>query len=496
MKLDVAKIRNYSIATLFAIACALPYAAEAKTLYVNGVTGNDSTTYANNGAGTPWRTIGRAAWGSASYTSPNASQAAQAGDTVLIADGIYWEGGNPTGGRYSVALNPANSGTSGNPIIFRGTGLVYIRLNNGIRGPMIGCESRNYITWDNLQINDYYGGSTSDTGPVVFFSSQHCQLINSDVQGHAGSFYYGYATFSNNYNAIRYDSSNFVVIRNNRIHRVWGAGTSVAAAGQNDAGIMSYDSNDGLVEHNEIYDVGQGIFTKGFHAGSSQDRNIIRYNYVHDAFSGIRVIGANDTQVYQNIVTRTSVAGLWAGFFASTRTRFVNNTLYGNTYGILAQGVDLADVQFHNNLITASTTCGAGSFDVANPSLQQVTFSRNLYFNNANSLGWNMDGTRNLISFSAWQSTYRQDINGLNGSNPIFVDATNSNFRLQPGSPALTLGSDVLDLNNNGSTTDTIPAGAYITGTEVIGLLSGPAVVDNTAPNAPANVTVTIRAAP
>jgi hypothetical protein len=64
------------------------------------------------------------------------------------------------------------------------------------------------------------------------------------------------------------------------------------------------------------------------------------------------------------------------------------------------------------------------------------------------------------------------EANGLN-SDPMFVDAANRNFRLQPSSPARNVGVDVLDLNGNGSTTDVIPAGAYITGTEIIGAVTG-----------------------
>ena len=60
-----------------------PFCAEAKTLYVAQTTGNDSVTYAENSSARPWATLGRAAWGSTNRSSPNASQAAQAGDTVL-----------------------------------------------------------------------------------------------------------------------------------------------------------------------------------------------------------------------------------------------------------------------------------------------------------------------------------------------------------------------------------------------------------------------------
>lgn len=192
-RLSRSRIINYSLAFLFTLTCAFPLSADAKTLYVDGTSGNDATTYASNDINNKWRTIGRAAWGSTTYASPNTSQAAQAGDTVLITAGIYWENGSPTGTRYTVALNPANSGTSGNPITFRGVGDVYIRLNNGIRGPMIGCaSSRNYIIWDHFIIDDTYGGSMPDTGPVVFVGSTGCQLINSDVLGHNGSYYWGY----------------------------------------------------------------------------------------------------------------------------------------------------------------------------------------------------------------------------------------------------------------------------------------------------------------
>lgn len=51
--------------TLFAMS------VEAKDLYVDGSSGSDSTTYANNNANNPWRTIGKAAWGSTNRNGPN-----------------------------------------------------------------------------------------------------------------------------------------------------------------------------------------------------------------------------------------------------------------------------------------------------------------------------------------------------------------------------------------------------------------------------------------
>src|SRR5215212_8547489 len=80
------------IKTLAGICAALliSVTAEAATKCVNVATGDDSTTYIqNNGTTSCWQTIGRAAWGSSNRNSPIPGEAVAAGDTVLIAPGIY-----------------------------------------------------------------------------------------------------------------------------------------------------------------------------------------------------------------------------------------------------------------------------------------------------------------------------------------------------------------------------------------------------------------------
>jgi len=474
-------IKKYMAVPLLVLiyTCVLPLGADAKTLYVHSTNGNDSTSYTDNNENNPWRTISRAAWGSTSFASPNSGQAARAGDIVLISEGIYWESGPSNGNRFTVALNPVNNGTSGNPIIFRGIGLVHIRLQAGIRGGMIGCNGRNYIIWDNFQVDDYYGGSTSDTGPVVFTGNcQHCQIINSDIKGHPGSYYHGYATFGGNYRGISLEPAHNTVIRNNRIHQFTG--------GQNEAGVMAYDSNDNIVEHNEIYNNGQAIFIKGVHPGSTQARNLIRKNIIRNNNSGIRVLLAEDTIVSQNVVINNSGSGLWAGFFGSTRSRFINNTLYGNHVGISVQGADLVDVHFKNNIVVG-TNDAIFDWQATNPSQQSTTFNRNLYHNHARFAYYESGGT---FSFASWQSAYGKDVDSLNNRDPLFVTA-GSNFKLQSGSPALTLGRVAESIGGNNDSM--IPAGAYITGNEVIGPLSGSppsGSSDSTPPSSPVNLRI------
>lgn len=463
-------IARVLLAALFLFAGA----AHGKNLYVNNSgtpACSDATTYANNDAANPWCTIGRAAWGSTSYASPSTSQAAAAGDVVLITAGTYWENGDSNGGRFTVSLKPANNGSAGNLITFRGVGLVYVRMNNGFRGGMIGCPSgSSYIVWDNLQIDDYYGGSTSDTGPVVFFSSSYCQVINSNIKGHPGSYYHGYATFTGNYRGITLEYADNTTIRNNVIWQFTG--------GQNEGGILTYDSNDNIIENNTIYGNGCGIFIKGIHT-STQARNIIRKNLVYDSGDcNIRVLGASDTKIYQNVVKNSdgSATGLWAGFADSTRSQFVNNTVYNVSRGMVAQGTDLVDVVFQNNIVVNSGTAALYDWSVSSPTQQDVVWNRNVYYNNATSYIWVSEGGSSL-TFAGMQAIGLE----TNGStaNPEFVDAANGDFRLGANSAARTVGVDVLDLDGDGNTSETIPAGAYVTGNETIGagtlLLPGPA---------------------
>jgi len=452
-------MKIYAILLFFLLRAGIvPLGVEAKTLYVNGATGNDAASYANNSEDSPWRTIGRAAWGSTNYKAPNGSQAAQAGDVVLVAAGTYWEGGDPDGGRFTVSLNPVNSGSSGNPITFRGEGTVYIRLLASYRGAMIGCASRDHIIWDHFIIDDYYGGSKEDTGPVVFYLSQHCEIVNSEIIAHRGSYHHGYPVFDANYRGISLEPAYFTVIRNNRIHGFTGAS----------AGIMAYDTDDSLIEHNEVYNSKICIYLKGMHTGRTMARNVIRLNYVHDCNRGIQTESAQDTLIVQNLVVNSAQSGLYAGALGGpTRSRFINNTVYGSGEGSVSMvATYLKDVEFLNNIFV-NAPAAYSSWNVDNPGLHSFSADRNLYYNHAR----HADYTGARVSFSQMQRTYGKDANSIEGSDPLFIDAAAGNFRLQNGSPARTAGRDILDLNRNGSTLDAVPAGAYVAGTEVVGLL-------------------------
>ncbi|MCL4205145.1 MAG: right-handed parallel beta-helix repeat-containing protein [Pirellulaceae bacterium] len=455
-------VRACAVCAMVLAGLLLAGTSGAKTLYV-ATDGDDAVAYGDNSRTRPWRTIGRAAWGSTERAAPVPREAAQAGDTVLVSAGIYWENGDREGGRFTVSLNPVNNGTAGNPITFRGEGLVYIRMNAGYRGGMIGSQGRDYIVWDHFQIEDYYGGSTSDTGPVVFNGSNHCQLLNCDVQGHPGSYYHGYATFGGNYRGISLEPANHTLIKNNRIHGFTG--------GQNEAGIMAYDSNHNIIENNEIYKNGQGVFIKGVRAdwGFTQENNVIRYNLFRDG-NGVRVLGSKNAKVYQNVFVNSH---LWVGWSTSENTMIVNNTFDGsrpNDAQFTPQGNELLGVGVYNNIFADGHKV-VYTWSGANPGQQGIRFDRNLYA--GYTLFAELEDSFGQQTFEQWRARFKLDLNSLDDVDPRFVDAVNGDYRLQPDSPARTLGRDVLNLTGRG-TDAVIPAGAYITGEEVIGVAGKP----------------------
>ena len=102
----------------------------------------------------------------------------------------------------------------------------------------------------------------------------------------------------------------------------------------------------------------------------------------------------------------------------------------------------------------------------ANPGKQDIRFDRNLYA--GYTLFADLEDSVGRQTFAQWKSRFKLDSNSLDGVDPRFVDAVNGDFRLQPESPARTLARDVLNLTGQG-TDAVIPAGAYISGEEVIG---------------------------
>jgi hypothetical protein len=457
----------------------------AKTLYVNNSGSpscSDSTSYANNSASTPWCSVGRAAWGNASKTSANASQAAQAGDMVLVTAGTYSTSGPNS--RFNPAYNPVNSGSSGNPITFEAVGTVKLTLSSSV-GPTIGAYGKDYIVWKGFTINEANAISTSDTGPVVFWSSHNSQVLNCIITGR------GNIARGDNYNGIRIEDSQYITVKNNRISNFG------PTEGHNSACIMTYTSGGLLVENNDIYGCGSAVFLKANTWPAYPDGNghrtwnTIRNNYIHDAPGGVNIHRSHETDqlqkvtqnIFYNITGDEGAVKLFVfGDVESdpNNVKVVNNTIVDSLYAFNVGNTITSPSNniFWNNIVYKSSSAGSvvrmswadNTYNGINPG--KADFKHNLYYNSPYQL---TGESVSSLSIATWKATYGQDSSSpaASTSDPLFVSLATGNYKLQASSPARALGVDILDLNNNGQTNDLIPAGAYITGNEVIGHTSG-----------------------
>ena len=444
-------------------AASMP--AIAKELYVDSTSGNDNTSYAQNDMNNPWATLGRAVWGNANRNSPNASQAAQAGDTVNVAAGTY-TATQGTGERYDPIFNPINNGTPGNPITILAHGLVNLRsTTNTIGEPIVGTYRRSHIVWDGFYIDENNVNTKADTGPVVVWESNNVAIQNFTVTGAT-------VNWGDNHNAIRIEYSTDSLIRNNRLSNNRGAANSY-----NGSAIMLYNSGGILIEHNEIWDSEGGIFIKG---GPADNYEVtVRYNLLHDVDVGIahgvvsrsgRAFGA---RTYQNVIHNSGFGIIFIGYTGSTPANIVvaNNTLYDNNYGIFLKPSTAGynDITLCNNII-AVANFGVQGEDISDVS--NTDFSHNLYSN---------VGTLARISYSnqslaSWQNNYSQDEIGSMQADPLFQNASARDFRLRAGSPALGAGTDILNLAGSGVGSP-VDLGVYVSGNEIIGVTTEPLVL-------------------
>lgn len=480
----------FRISTLFTLAMFLAAnTVYAKDLYVNAATGNDSTSYANNSIATPWRSLGRAVWGSTSIAAPNTSEAARAGDTVIVAAGTYGTSAT-TNSRFTPIYNPANSGNSSAPITFRADGDVYLTASAGAQ-PIIGTYQKSHIIWDGFILNEVNIPTTADTGPLVVWNSDNVTIQNAHIIGRV-------VNWGDNHNGMRIEYAHDIVIRNNQIE-----GFHDSDNGMNATCLMTYDTYHLLLEHNECSDSTTGFFIKGFHGTVPQQDVVMRFNYIHNTGNAIQfgIVGGNNpdgsqasmSYVYQNLITDASLGGIvFIGYNNTTPARITvaNNTLnrIGTASNTEAGGIlfrpdylGYRELVFRNNLIT-NGAAGVNSWNVAfNSNPSATTFSHNNYYGNGASA---YIAYRNY-NLSGWQSTYTKDTTGTTTLDPQYLSSTD--YRLASTSPVRNSGLDILDLNGNGSTSDSVAIGAYVTGDEVMGITSGTLVA---APNPPTNLQV------
>lgn len=470
------------------------------TLYVNGSTGNDAVSKASNSAANPWRTIGRAAWGSTNRSSPNAGEAANAGDTVAIAGGTY-STSVAVGNRFAVVYNPVNQGTVNAYITFRCDGDCVLAAPNA-NAPIIGSDGRNYVKWladvgqgNNWIIQAYglQGGSASatqvntspDTGPVVCHASTGCWVEGADVDGGPQTDY------TDNWNAFRYENCTQCVARSNTIRNFRNQSNTI-----NGTAFTLYGSPNSIIENNYATNVGTGLIFKDT-STSTLPQNGVRVRY--NKFDGVdrcfawSMTGEDRNYVYQNICANSGFGVIVTGGGLANDWIF-NNTFYNIPNAVVYPNGLGSGGRFWNNVIQ-----GAGRVLLVEtgqtPSTAVLDFQHNLY-SGVQTFYTGSDGNRSLSSFRGAYPGQEALAPLSVESNPLMVNPSGGDFRLCTGagspagnctgaSPALLLAIDIFDLDGDGNLVETMRAGALITNNEVMGVPNG-----IQRPNPPTNVRI------
>jgi len=462
-------------ASLTLLAASRP--ADARSFYVdaNRVGATDS----NPGTSSqPWATIAKAA------------ATLVGGDTVLVRAGTYYQT-RTDNSRYLPVLNPANSGTATAPITFRAYpgDAVIITYAPGVTGtgPLIGSYRKNWVVWDGFIIQEVAANYQPDTGPVVIFGFDavtivdHVTIQNCDIRAVV-------VTYQDNHNALRLENDRYCTIRNNKIHGV-GDGWGVTP---NHTGLTAYNTKFATIEHNEVYDNCCGIFIKGPH-DPVNDNVVIRYNLIHDNQIGVRMSFTYNTQVYQNIIrdghsyNANTIGVQYAETCAGTDSTSCavgygwvsNRDVYNNTMYNLWEGIEIAGLpdrltgrgnDWRNNIF--SSTHYPILVGPTTPFGEILEYDFRTDYNDYVSYTAFREHQADQ-SFSQWRANTTYDANSLI-SDPLFVSVTGRDFHLLSTSPMIGGCTDWGDLNGNGSTTDRINIGAYVTGLEVIGPTTAP----------------------
>ena len=408
---------------------------------------------------------------------------AVAGDTWLFQSGTYNVGSQSNNDYRAPILNPSNSGSAGNPIIFQSAsqGDAIINgtpYNNGCNP--IGSEGDDYITWDGFKV-ECSGGSAEST---VYLSSsadhvtvKNCEIIGASLSN-AGS----------NVAGIKLEGPTHATIQNNYIH-----GHQDPAGNHNTAGLWTEDTSNLLVTGNTFSNNTENIYSK---YQSTNDTYALNYldtlaapgssnaNFFIQNYSG-PIAGMS---IYQNIIKGGSDS-INIDVTQSPPTNsfsIYNNTLYGPSsagIGWSDNSSAYATWSAWNNITAIS---GGVFLDWEYPQSNPVLLNYNDYFTLGGSPQWQAriySTSCNASSLANWQSNCGYEANSVT-TNPSFSNAS-GNFSL-----ATDFKRNSYPTNGRGGSYSSV-MGAYINGNEAIGYgASGGGGGDTTPPAAPSGLSV------
>ena len=436
------------------MASAAGTPACARTYYVSP-SGSDE---ASGSAGHPWRTLQRAA------------SVAVAGDTVIIAGGVY---------PVSTPIRPAHSGRADAPIVFhadvdhpaiidasddRGAGMTAGAFAEYGVFPIEGVS---YLRIENLQLRDAHSVGFMIRGE----QTQHIDLIGCKTSHSYGSGVgIWYARFvrvigceivgANEQEMRRADQplareaphealsvagAQHFEIAYNHVHHGAKEGIDVKEV-----------SAHGIVHDNEVYDMPrQGLYTDAWF-GRLEDVEF-RDNFVHGCEWGMAIsvegerASMRDVRVHHNIFYGNRGSGILFGVWGSDGPRtdilVYNNTIYRNgsaghwagaVGGIDVRSKNLARVAIFNNIAFGNEAFDIATFD-ASPTGQQL--ARQAIQITTNLVGKAVGaGSATALRGGEFPPLFATSGQNAVVGDPLFANPTADDFRLRSGSLAKGVG--------------------------------------------------------
>ncbi|MEW7987890.1 MAG: right-handed parallel beta-helix repeat-containing protein [Candidatus Thiodiazotropha sp.] len=429
---------------------------------------------------------GTSSWAAAAVSSltpcsvETAFQNAVAGNRVKILPGTLDCAGTDFNEPY---LRPSNNGTSGNEIVFfaenpasrnRGAGntvLTQFRNTTNI-GAIFGAHTPStgihHVILDGIDFPEYQNSEADGSYQVVLFSCSNVTLSKCTFNGESQ------ATGAQNHGFVFSDGSSYVTMEDCYFENNSGSGENAAA-------VMFYGTTYTAIRYCTFDNNETGLFIKGEGVhGKNGNLTIEKNLFMNHSYTAIAIGGHQETTpdsgarsyIQQNIFYNNTkgVSGIQYGSYHSY-VSINNNTVYlttgtvgGNAdcFYYFSTNVTSGNVgnEIKNNLFSdiGGAWLAEDNRTTAEVDITSFDIDGNYYFNE----DYIFYGNPNVTSLSTWQSTYNHDDTaGTQGSNPNFQSTTvgNANFlKLNAGSPALTAST------TNG------PVGAYITGSEQIGM--------------------------
>jgi parallel beta-helix repeat protein len=393
-----------------ALVFASPVRAQGQTYYVStgGADGNDGSS------AHPWRTI-----------QHGADQLAP-GDTLLIAPGVYQEGG----------ITITKGGTAGNPVTLKanGAGAIIDKSGTGSRQDALFITYANYVVVDGLTIqNATRAGVRIDSSDYV--TVRNSVFANNKTWGLFTDFS-NYTTVENSesYGAVNQhgiyisNSSDYPTIRHNRLHDNYMCGLHMN-------GDISMQPGDGIISHGVV------------------EGNII-YNNGTGGGSGINMDGVTDTIVRNNLLYNNHASGISAyqidGGSGSRRNKIYNNTILMPADGRWAINIpepdsSLADPgntynQVFNNILY-SQHAWRGTITIGPSDLTGFNSDYNVLMDRLSA-----DGNDTVISLATWQGMGYDKHSLIATPAQLFVNPGANDYHLSATSPAVDKGTFLSDV--------------------------------------------------